>query len=376
LVTTRRGAAHIPVVVPVWLAYLGLSCLSLFWSIAPQKTAADFAVLASQVVLFVALVLTRFDRQALHRFATSILTGGVLVFVYFLAQATFLGGLSGSRHSGGARYGDDLLGANNQAASLLLPLAIAATRTLSGPIASRWRNGAATLALLLAVIMTGSRGGLLSSGIVLGIVLFLGPARRMVKVAIAASAVILAVVVLVVQPAGIGARQVDRTGQTTTSNLSSGRLDIWEVGLHSCKLYCLTGAGGGSFGQVYLQELSSVPEARVQERGSTFEPHNIFLLAVIEVGVGGLALLVLGLGAGLVSALRLPRDLRPPPVAALVGTVVSSFFLSNLEFKFFWAVLAFVAVSETVGAAERRDRDRAVPAELGRLEPATGGTHR
>jgi hypothetical protein len=63
-------------------------------------------------------------------------------------------------------------------------------------------------------------------------------------------------------------------------------------------------------------------------------------------------------------------------VAALVGTVVSSFFLSNLEFKFFWAVLAFVAVSETVGAAERRQRDRAVPAELGRLEPATGRTHR
>jgi hypothetical protein len=45
--------------------------------------------------------------------------------------------------------------------------------------------------------------------------------------------------------------------------------------------------------------------------------------------------------------------MRGPPVAALLGTLVSSIFLSNLEFKFFWAVLAYVTISETVAAAAR-----------------------
>jgi hypothetical protein len=35
-------------------------------------------------------------------------------------------------------------------------------------------------------------------------------------------------------------------------------------------------------------------------------------------------------------------------MAALLGTIVSSVFLSNLEFKFFWAVLAYVVASSTV----------------------------
>jgi O-antigen ligase len=365
LVTTRRGAAVIPVAIPVWLAYLALSGFTLFWSIAPGVTIDDFKVLASQVLLFVALVLTRFDKNTLRRFGTSVLAGGVLVVCYFLAQATVLGGLPG-RAAGISRYGDDLLGANNQAASLLLPLAIAAHRAMSGSRNSRWLYGGASLLLLLGVIMTGSRGGLLASLAVLGIVLFLGPLGRTIKIAVSAVVVLMLGVVLIVQPAGLGARQVDRAERTTTSTVSSGRTDIWAVGLHGCKVYCLTGAGGGAFGQVYLEELASVPEARVQERGSTFEPHNIFLLAVVEVGVGGLLLLVLGLVTALVSAVRLPRSLRAPPIAALLGTVLSSFFLSNLEFKFFWAVLAYVAISETVAAASGTGRGIRLPAQIWR----------
>jgi hypothetical protein len=370
LVTTRRGSPVIPAAVPVWLAFLALSAFTVFWSIAPRVTVDDFKVLASQVLLFVALVLTRFDRVTLRRFGTSVMAGGVLVVGYFLAQASVLGGLPG-RAAGVARFGDDLLGANNQAAALLLPLAIAAHRALSESRANaRWGYGAASLMLLVGVLMTGSRGGLLSSLLILGVVLFLGPARRSFTIAVAAAGVVLLGVVLVVQPFGLGERQVDRAGRSTTSTLSSGRTDIWAVGLHGCKVYCLQGAGGGAFGSVYLEQLSSVPEARIQERGSTFEPHNIFLLAVVEVGVGGLLLLVLGLLTALVSALRLPRSMRAPPIAALLGTVVSSFFLSNLEFKFFWAVLAYVAVSETVAAAQETGPAVRLPAAIWRRMPA------
>jgi O-antigen ligase len=359
LVTTRRGSPYIPVVVPIWLAFLALCGLSLFWSVAPQATLLGFAALASLIVLFVALALSRFDEETLRRFATALVVGGVLVVVYGLAQLTVLGGLP-APDGRAARFGNDLLGANNQAASLLLPTAIAAGRALTGSARSRALNGVATLLLVFGVLMTGSRGGALSTLVVLGTVLLLSAARRTTKTALVAGVAVLLVLVLAVQPGGVGQRQLNETN-------SSGRSDIWAVGVHACRVYCLTGAGWGGFPTVYRDELVSVPEARVQPRGIAFEPHNIFLLAAVEAGGLGLLLVVVGLTAALVSAFRLPASMRGPPVAALLGTCVSSFFLSNLEFKFFWAVLAYAAVTGTVAAVERAGSGRGAPPAAGRF---------
>jgi O-antigen ligase len=363
LATSRRGSAIIPLAVPVWLAYLGLSGFTLFWSIAPHATVSDFAVLASQVLLFVALAVTRFDEVTLRRFGTALVIGGVLAVLYGLAQLTVLGGLP-APDGRAARFGNDLLGANNQAAALLLPIAISCGRALVGSARSRITYSAVLLLLVFGVLMTGSRGGLLSTVVVLGITVLLSQQRRAAKLSIVAAAAVLVGVVFVAAPGGVGSRQLKEGAN------SSGRSDIWAVGVHSCRLYCLTGAGGGAFPTVYHQELESVPQARIQERGSTFEPHNIFLLAVIEVGVLGLILILVGLGSAVLGSLRLPPGMRGPPTAALVGTVVSSFFLSNLEFKFFWAVLAYVAISETVAAGQRADGP---PESVGLPVPADGG---
>lgn len=357
LITTRRGSARIPLAVPVWLAFLALSGFSMFWSIAPAATFADLRILGSQVLLMAALALTRFDARTLRLMATSLMAGGVAVVCYGLVQITFLGGLPGKRTGPGdgpPRFGDDLLGANNEAAALLLPLAVAATRTLTESGRSRLLHGGATLLLLLGILMTGSRGGLLGAFVVFAVVLWLGIAPRARKVAIAATVAVLVVLALVFQPFGFGRRQVEN------STNSSGRTDIWLVGAQACPLYCLAGAGWGAFPTVYQQELSSTPEARVQPRGATFEPHSIFLLAVIELGLPGLVLMVIGLAVALMSAWRLPAAMRAPPMAALLGTVVSSFFLSNINYKFFWAVIAYIAVAETVAAAAREPGEPAV----------------
>jgi O-antigen ligase len=351
LLTTRRAAPSIYPAVPVWLAFLGLSGLSLFWSIAPRATAEDFAVLAGQILLFVAIVLSRVDAVALRRFENGIVLGGVLVVGYGLAQLFLLGGLP-SGGSGAGRFGDDLLGANNQAAALLLPLALVAHRTLTERRNRRLPYAALTVLLLFGVLMTGSRGGLIAAVIVLfGVVLF-GHVRRATAAALVGTAVVLVGGVLLLNPAGVGERYISQ-GES-----SSGRSEIWTVGLYSCPQYCLEGAGWGTFPTVYRQELTSVPEARILSQGVAFEPHNIFLLAVVELGLAGLLLLLVGLAVALVETARLPRALRGPPLAALVGTVVSSFFLSNLEFKFFWVILAHVALTSMLPAVEREDAVR------------------
>jgi hypothetical protein len=368
LITTRRGSVRIPLAVPVWLAFLALSGFSLFWTIAPGATFLDFRILASQVLLLVALVLTRFDERSLRLYATSLMVGGIAVVCYGLAQITLLGGLPGRRTGPGdgpPRFGDDLLGANNEAAALLLPLAVAASRALTETGRSRLFHGAATLLLLLGILMTGSRGGLLGALVVFVVVLWFGVAPRARKVAIAVTVTVLLSLALVFQPFGFGRRQVEN------STNSSGRTDIWLVGAQACPLYCLGGAGWGAFPTVYQQELSSTPEARVQPRGATFEPHSIFLLAVIELGLPGLVLLIVGLVVAVVSAWRLPVGMRAPPLAALLSTVVSSFFLSNMNFKFFWAVIAYVAIAETVAAADATREP--LPPAVGRLVPVERG---
>ena len=365
LMTTRRGSVRIPLAVPVWLAFLALSGFSLYWSIAPGPTYLDLRILGSQVLLMVALVLTKFDARTLRLFATSLMAGGVAVVCYGLMQITLLGGLPGKRTGPGdgpPRFGDDLLGANNEAAALLLPLAVAAARTLTESGRSRLIHGVATLLLILGILMTGSRGGLLGAVVVFGVILWFGVAPRVLKATVAVTVVVLLALALIFQPFGFGRRQVEN------STNSSGRTDIWMVGAQACPLYCLFGAGWGAFPTVYQQELSSTPEARVQPRGATFEPHSIFLLAVIELGLPGLVIMVLGLAVALLSAWRLPASMRAPPLAALLSTVVSSFFLSNINYKFFWAVIAFVAVSETVAAAAQERKEPALPA-VGGLVP-------
>jgi O-antigen ligase len=342
LLTNRRGSARLVPEVPVWLAFLALCGLSVFWSIVPLTTVRSFGVLASLVLLFVLLALTRFDPVTLRRFETAVVVGGVLVVCYGLAQLLFLGGFP-TLDGRAARFGNDLLGANNQAQSLLLPIAIAAWRTLRSP-AHRVLHAATTLLLLFGVVMTGSRGGLIATVLVLGVVLLVSGAPRRTVIGLGAGAGLLLAVVLVVRPGGVGARQLDETG-------TSGRSDIWAVGAVACRDYCLTGTGWGGFPTAYEEELPKVGQARVQERGTAFEPHNILLLAAVESGVLGLLLVVVGLGLAVLGAVRLPAAMRGPPLAAILGTLVSSFFLSNLEFKFFWAVLAYVSISTAVAAA-------------------------
>jgi hypothetical protein len=106
----------------------------------------------------------------------------------------------------------------------------------------------------------------------------------------------------------------------------------------------------------------------MQEGGRTFEPHNFLLVDMIDRGLPGLVLLLVGLAVSLASALRLPAAMRAPPVAALLGMIASSFFLSNMKFKFFWIVLAYIAVSETVAAASRARQRSALPT-VNRLVP-------
>ena len=106
---------------------------------------------------------------------------------------------------------------------------------------------------------------------------------------------------------------------------------------------------------MYAATQATVPGARVLvgPQGS-YQAHNLWLLIGIELGTVGLVLFLAGLVVAVAEALRIPRALRGPPLGALVGLCVGVFFLSSMEFKFFWMVLIMIAMTRNVVEAEER----------------------
>jgi O-antigen ligase len=257
------------------------------------------------------------------------------------------------------RFGNDLLGPDIESISLLLPLIIALSRAFTeAGVVRRLGYGAAAAFVLLGILMTGSRTGTLAVGAVVLLLAWAGPrqARKGLLATFLVGAVFGAAV-WVFHPAGIA----DRTFASATS--SSGRTDIWKVGAAACTRYCGYGSGWGTFPDVYAATQATVPGARVLVGPQgTYQAHNLWLLIGVELGTPGLLLFTAGLGIAAAEALRIPRALRGPPLSALVGLCVGVFFLSSMEFKFFWMVLIVIALNRNVVAAEDRQRQPVGPA--------------
>ncbi|MGH8969528.1 MAG: O-antigen ligase family protein [Actinomycetes bacterium] len=355
----RASQARFPATVAVWLLFLGVAGASAFWSVSPQLTEAGFINLASLVVLYALLAFLPAQTRDLRRLELALVIGGVAASVYGLAQLLVLGGLpTGTDGHSGPRFGRELLGPNNTAAALLLPLAISLCHSVDWPrLLGRALHAVAAALLVTGVLLTGSRGGLVAVAACIVVAILVVPRGRALLVGYTAAALVMVAVVLVANPAGIGSRQSEQTD-------SSGRAEIWLIGLSACEHYCVTGAGWGTFPRVYQLEQPRVPEARVLSRGTNYEPHNIWILIGVEAGIAGLVLAAVGLTLTMRDSLRLPARLRGPPVVALTGTLVAGFFLSNFEYKFFWMTLMYALLCRTVALNSALPEIRTTPARV------------
>lgn len=349
--TGRRFTPRLSAAVPIWTVFLGLAAATTLWTVNRSATIAGLLVLTSLVVVFVLVTLSDVDRAIVRRTETALLVGSSAAVAYGFFQLMFQGGLAddaGTVEEGG-RFGNGMLGPNILAVTLLIPFAIALNRAFNPRDPGRPLGNCLLAALMLAgVLMTGSRTGTLGAGIVAIVMIAVFPrgGRRGLGAALLVGAVATALV-WTTHPLGLA----ERTFASATS--SSGRLDIWQVGLAACANYCATGSGWGTFPDVYAETQATVPGARVLtgDEGS-YQAHNLWLLAIIELGVTGLLLLLLGLGLSLYYALKLPADYRPTAVGSIMGLIVGLFFLSSLEFKMFWLACMLVSLYRNVVTAE------------------------
>jgi O-antigen ligase len=343
----RRGqtGVRLSATVPIWLLLLAFAGATVIWSLDPGMTVSSVYILVSLIAIYVLIALCPVDRSTLRRVENGLLVGGLACVGYGLFQLIVLGGFPSDPPVPGStdgRFGNDLLGPNNQAVALILPLLVSTTRSVTLPDRSKRLLYVLASGLLLGgILMTGSRGGMLATGVaILALVAFVNRGKATLAT-YGLVAMLVAAFVFFTNPFGLAERSVETTS-------SSGRTDIWQVGLAACPEYCAFGSGWGTFPAVYADTQASVPGASVLVGGGAYEPHNVWILVGIELGVLGVALLAAGLLATFSEALRLPAALRGAPLAGLAATVFAATFLSNLEFKFFWMALILVALSRNL----------------------------
>lgn len=363
---TRPTASVVSPTAPVWVLFVGVACATMLWTVNRSETLNGLLVLGSLVLVYVLVALSPVDAVAVRRTENGLLVGGVLVVCYGLYQLLYLGGfpddVNGLDVVEGGRFGNDMLGPGIEAVSLLLPFVLALSRASapSGPGTRAGRSLHLAVAALIfwGVLMTGSRTGTLAAGLVVLALACSGPLHARVKLfGVFAVGLAVALAVWVYQPAGVASRSFE------SATSSSGRLEIWSVGLAACPQYCWAGSGWGTFSTVYAQTQASVPSAKVLVGSAgTYQAHNVWLLAAVELGILGLVLLTVALVRGLAESWQLPRGVRGAPFSALVGLVFAVFFLSSLEFKCFWMVFILIALHRNrVSSVGVEDPGRRVP---------------
>ncbi len=217
--------------------------------------------------------------------------------------------------------------------------------------------------MAVALLSTGSRGGLIAAGGALAAGVVAGGRwrrRALAMLTIGGAATVLFVTALA--PAGLQ--------QHLSSADSTGRTDLWKVGLRMFEANPVLGVGAGNFATEAIHYVAKSGPLRRADLivDAPKVAHNAYLQLLDELGPFGLSAFLLIAVASLGTALSAARafertgDLELELVArmvmlALVGVLVADFFISNEYSKQLWLLLALPpGLRALAGASGRPER--------------------
>jgi O-antigen ligase len=302
-------------------------------------------MLAALFLLYITAVSLRITERELAWITTMAVAGGVLASV--MAISGFYSGVTFSATARSTLAGDGRQSDPNiYAAGLLLPVSLAIGKVLSARSTLLKALMAISAGIImLSVLLTMSRGALLAVFVMIAAYVL---RYRLSWKIITSVAILLAGLAFVPDVFFSRLQDAAETG-------GAGRLDIWIAGLYALKHYALFGAGLANFPNVYTLFSGYAPNFT----GYARDAHNIYLAIAVELGIGGLALMLLAIGTQL-------RDARPhkdspsstrliavPAEAAFWAILVSAAFLNLMYRKSLWLVLIMVAIS--VRARQQRE---------------------
>jgi O-antigen ligase len=289
-----------------------------------------------------------------------------------------------------------LLPGRTRTFALLVPVAagIAAAAPAVLHVGDRLSDGAVTTGAVHSATKA-----MFAAAVVVGLVVALGAAlearptlseltRRRTQSAVRAMAVAMLVAVLAggLAVAGNPVTRVEKawhsfkggyasdTGASSRliSGLGSNRYDFYRVALDEFLQHPLVGIGADNFEEQYLVH------GRSEE--TPHYPHSVELRTLVQTGVVGALLALIGLGAALLAAARALR--RPDPlVRAVAGAALAGFgyWAVHGSFDWFWEFAglgapAFALLGIACALAPRRARSAAQGAVGARVPPAVAGT--
>jgi O-antigen ligase len=340
--------------------FLGWVVLSYTWAEDPSQTLAS-AFRYTLVIALVLVVFTAVQREA-H----------VKAVVAAMVLGATAAALYGFLNPPPPQYGQverlaGTLGNPNELAAALV-LGIGLSGGLAAAVKDPLLRGAAIGAggiCLIAILLTGSRGGLIALGAMLLAAIVVAKGRRM-ALSLATCAVLLAGIAYVVMAAPPQSRE-----RILHPGSGSGRVDIWTVGTRMVSANPVEGVGAGNFPVASIHYLLR-PGAMTQDQYIADTPkvaENMYLEVFAELGIVGLAffltLIAFGLGCSFAALTRFRQlgrrhlqGLTAAIAVSTVGLLVADFFASEQYARELWlllglgpALLAIAKRMETDGGA-------------------------
>jgi O-antigen ligase len=346
---SRSFLASSPALGAAVIAFVCWSALSIAWADSSGTAFSSTYRFLLDVLLFPIVFGAIRRREHFRLIVAAFVLGAVISAAIGLLQ------------SGGARLAGGIGDSDGEAALL------AAALMLDGGLIATLPRGSSgrSLAILGAVIMvvglidTGSRGGLVALGVVLiAGVLFGGRWRpRAVQVLVATAIVVPFYLLLLAPSAAV---------QHLNSSSSTGRTDLWKVGVKMWEANPVLGVGSGNFAFASIHYVqNSGPLSRADLIVDVpHAAHNTYLEIIDELGVPGfLAFLTIAL-ASIGAALRAARiyerlgdtgfELMSRTVAlAVIALLTADIFITNEYEHLLWLLLALPAALLGVARSER-----------------------
>ena len=302
--------------------------LSTLWAIDAQ-TAINRVPVAVSLLLFYLAVTAYPINMNDYKNAMYIYVFGACIASLYLFKLFFIEGVIYVSDRASLIYGNKTTDPNQFAFSLLLPLALSASMSFNClNYRGKFLSAMATLLLLSAIVLTGSRGGILGAVIIFGYLLV---SNRSLKKTI----------FLVVIPLTTYLFFVDLLQSRFSIAISSGgagRLDIWEIGYSAFLDNLIFGCGLNNFPVVFnFHRISDYTLGF--GRGS----HSIFVGTMVELGVVGFVSMLVFFITHYRSLKNVGKEFSLPLKAAFFGLMVHSMTLDTLWRKSFWVLFVFIS---------------------------------
>jgi putative inorganic carbon (HCO3(-)) transporter len=341
LVRTRRALPP-PTSLLTWGALYTWAAVTAFWAIDPKEVFTALVTSIELVILYGAVSILPAERGTIRWVSIATIGGAVIAGAY--GAYLFHNGIDLYYATGRLRITTETgaIDPNHFAAALLLPFCLCLANML---YARKWGvfllNFSAMSVLLIGVAISQSRGAILAIAAI--IVYFFVRTRLKVRLSLLVGGIVAAMLAY-----GSQTSLWDRFTQAFSTG-GAGRTSIWRVGVIAFKSHWLLGAGYNNFPNAYDQAFLQTPNQMWAMATWHRASHNLLVGTAVELGIVGLALLLVAWFTQFRTLRNIPRgdELYPMRVAleaAVIGTFIAALFLDVMIFKYVWLTFMLIAL--------------------------------